>query len=135
MNITEWFDPTFLEETIGLMDDDLLDVFGLEPFHIQFGLVFLFMVALMWVVKPVIEWMMLNHWKTLSSYTACALLALVFLQLVDRYAMADATSTLPGYYWSVCLLAISSFGLVYVGVKGMRKLYVRLTKRSKRKAA
>ncbi|SFJ90865.1 hypothetical protein SAMN04487936_105162 [Halobacillus dabanensis] len=135
MNIMEWFDATFLQETIGLLDDDLLDVFGLEPFHVQFALVFLFMLALMWVVKPVIEWMMLNHWKTLSSYTACTLIALVFLQLVDRYAMADTTSTLPGYYWSVCLLAISSFGLVYVGVKGMRKLYVRLTKRSKRKAA
>jgi di/tricarboxylate transporter len=63
------------------------------------------------------------------------LIALAFLQLVDRYAMSDTTSTLPGYYWSVCLLAISSFGLAYVVVKWGRKLYTRIAKRSKRKAA
>lgn len=135
MNIMDWFDPSFLEETISWLDHDLLDVFGLEPEYVQFSLVFLFMLSLMWVVKPVIEWMMLNHWKTLSSYVTSTLLALVFLQLVDRYAMSDTTSTLPTSYWSVCLLAISSFGLVYVTVTWMRKLYARLSKRSKRKAA
>ncbi|GEN52452.1 hypothetical protein [Halobacillus faecis] len=135
MNIMDWFDPSFLDETISWLDHDLLDVFGLKPEYVQFSLVFLFMLSLMWVVKPVIEWMMLNHWKTLSSYVTSTLLALVFLQLVDRYAMSDTTSTLPASYWSVCLLAISSFGLVYVTMRWMRKLYARLSKRSKRKAA
>lgn len=135
MNFTDWFDVSFLEETIRLLDDELLDIFGLQPEYVQFSLVFLFMMSLMWVVKPVIEWMMLNHWKTLSSYTASALLALVFLQLVDRYAMSDTTSTLPGYYWSICLLAISGYGLCYVMVQWSRKLYRRLSKRSRKKAA
>ncbi|MGP4062230.1 hypothetical protein [Halobacillus litoralis] len=135
MNLGEWVDLSFLEDTIRLLDDDLLNVFGLEPVHVQFSLVFLFMMALMWVVKPVIEWMILNHWKSLSSYVASALLALVFLQLIDRYAMSDTTSTLPGYYWSICLLAISSYGLVYVGAKATRKAWMKFSKRNKRKVA
>ncbi|WP_226578213.1 hypothetical protein [Halobacillus litoralis] len=135
MNILDWFDASFLDETIKLLNHDLLDVFGLKQEYVQFALVFIFMMALMWVVTPVIEWLMLNHWKTLTSYLATALLALVFLQLVDRYAMSDASSALPFYYWSVCLLAISSFGLFYAGAKSAKKLVVKLSKRNKKKAA
>ncbi|WLR47127.1 hypothetical protein LC065_16590 [Halobacillus litoralis] len=102
MNIMDWFDPSFLDETISWLDHDLLDVFGLKPEYVQFSLVFLFMLSLMWVVKPVIEWMMLNHWKTLSSYVTSSLLALVFLQLVDRYAMSD-TGLNTARFLLVCL--------------------------------
>ncbi|CDQ19939.1 hypothetical protein [Halobacillus karajensis] len=135
MNFQHWFDTTFLDETIGWLDQDLLNVFGLKPEYVQFGLVFSFMVALMWVVKPVIEWIMIHHWKDLSSYITCVLLALVFLQLVDRYAMSDTQSTLPHYYWSVCLLALSSYGIAYVTGKWVRKLFMRISRRNKRKAA
>ncbi|KHE67524.1 hypothetical protein, partial [Halobacillus sp. BBL2006] len=98
-------------------------------------LVLLLVTSLMWVVRPVIEWMMLKNWFTIATYTTSVLLALAFLQLVDRYAMVQKESMLPEYYWPLCLLAISSYGVIYCLFKLMEKTWVRFSKRSKKRAA
>ncbi|WP_281657911.1 hypothetical protein [Halobacillus sp. Cin3] len=135
MNIGEWLDPHFLEEPIQWLDEDILQIFGMEPEYIQFLLVFAFMGALMWVVKPVVEWLMLRNWLLFLSGGASVLIALVFLQMVDRYAMSGTTSTLPEYYWFICLSAISGYGLALAGWLTVKQAYLRFAKRKRRKAA
>ncbi|WP_232324779.1 hypothetical protein [Halobacillus mangrovi] len=133
--MSNWFDFTFLDQTLGLLDEDLLQVFNLKAEYVQFSLVLLLVTSLMWVVRPVIEWIMLNHWSTMASYTTSVLLALAFLQLVDRYAMVQKESMLPEYYWPLCLLAISSYGVLYSLFKVIKKTWVHFSKRSKKRAA
>jgi hypothetical protein len=133
--MNKWLDFTFLDQTLNLLDDDMLQIFNLQPEYVQFTLVLLLVTSLMWVVRPVIEWMMLKNWFTIASYTTSILLALAFLQLVDRYAMVQKESILPEYYWPLSLLAISSYGVMYCLVKFMKKTWVRFSKRSKKRAA
>ncbi|MCA0983666.1 hypothetical protein LCL89_06300 [Halobacillus yeomjeoni] len=133
--MSDWFDFTILDQTLHLMNGDLLDVFNLHPNHVQFSLVFLLVTALMWVMLPLVEWAMIQNWSRLFSYIMTALVALAFLQAVDRYAMVQSQSLLPDYYWPVCLLAISSYGVLYVSLKGLKHLWVQISKRSKKKAA
>ncbi|MCA1023464.1 hypothetical protein GLW03_14680 [Halobacillus halophilus] len=135
MNMGEWLDPHFLEEPIQWLNEDVLQIFGMEPEYIQFFLVFAFMGSVMWVVKPVVEWLVLRNWLTFLSCLSSVLLVLVFLQMVDRYAMAGTTSTLPEYYWFICLSAISGYGLTLAGWLTVKQAYRRFTKRKRRKAA
>ncbi|RWZ60783.1 hypothetical protein EQV77_05670 [Halobacillus fulvus] len=133
--MSSWFDFSFLQQVIGWLDPAVLEIFGLDPLYVQFGLVFAFVMSLMWVVRPVIEWLMLKNWSTFSSYISSALLALVFLQLVDRYAMVQTTSLLPAEFWPISLLAMSSYGVVYSLLAAGKLAWHRLAKRHKNKAA
>ncbi|ELK44576.1 MULTISPECIES: hypothetical protein [Bacillaceae] len=134
MNLSEWLDPSILDGAIRMLDPDLLGIFGLEPHHVQFTLVFLLMAAVMWVMKPVMEWIILHNWKTFASYLGSSLTVLVFLQLIDRYAMSGNTSMLPDFFWSISLLGMSSFGLCYILFQAGKRSWKKLSRRHKKAA-
>lgn len=133
--MSDWFDFSVVDKVLGLVDADLLQIFGINPLHMQFVLVFTLMLSLMWVVRPIVEWLMIKHWAMIASYIIAALVALVFLQTVDRYAMVQNHSALPTDFWPVCLLAISGYGAAYTLVVILAKAWKRLSKRSKKHAA
>ncbi|WP_101843716.1 hypothetical protein [Halobacillus sp. Marseille-P3879] len=115
-------------------DEDLLQIFGLDPWYLLFGLVFLLMTGMMWVVKAVVEWMTVKNWITLLSYINCILIGFLILQTVDHSFSATQSSVLPVYYWSVSLLAISAYGLLLVMVRSIRTM-ARLIRKKSKKAA
>lgn len=131
----QWFDFSFIENVIAMLRPELLHIFGINPIYMQFFLVFIFVMALMWVVRPIIEWIMIKGWATLSSYITSALLAIVFLQMVDRYAMTQEGSVLPMSFWPICLTAISGFGAVYTLFILCRRAWNKIIMRSKNHAA
>ncbi|MBA2174361.1 hypothetical protein H0266_05515 [Halobacillus locisalis] len=133
--MSDWFDFSVFDKMVGLVDADLLQIFGIKPVHMQFVLVFTLMLSLMWVVRPIVEWLMIKHWAMIGSYVLASLVALVFLQVVDRYAMVQNQSALPPDFWPVCLLAISGYGVAYTLVALGGRAWKRLSKRSKKRAA
>ncbi|MCA0969467.1 hypothetical protein LCM20_02535 [Halobacillus litoralis] len=133
--MSNWIDLSVLEHSLNWIDPDLWQILGIDPSYVQFFLVFIFMMSLMWVVRPVVEWIMLKNWTTISTYVTTTLIAFCFLQMVDRYAMIQNESSLPVYFWPVCLLAISGYGALHVLVVVTRNLWIRISKRTKRKAA
>ncbi|MFD2925337.1 hypothetical protein [Halobacillus naozhouensis] len=133
--MNQWIDVSFLERAIQWLDQDVLQIFGLNGVHIQFVLVFLLTASIMFVIKPIMEWLLVKQWFTLLGYSITTVLAFCFLQMVDRYAMGAESTFLPSYYWSVSLLAISSYGAVRV-IAGITKLImVRWRVRSKKRVA
>ncbi|MGP4075035.1 hypothetical protein [Halobacillus sp. K22] len=131
----DWIDYSILDHVIAMLNDEVIRMIGLKPEHVQFFLVFTLVMALMWVARPIIEWMMLKNWNTFVSYFISSLITIAFLQLVDRYAMSQEQSALPEYYWSICLLAVSSYGVIHVLVKMVKKTWIHLRKRAKKQAA
>ncbi|WP_163530259.1 hypothetical protein [Halobacillus ihumii] len=133
--MNQWVDVSFLDRVIQWLDQDVLQIFGLNGMHIQFVLVFLLTASIMFVIKPIMEWLLVKQWFTLLGYSITAVLAFCFLQMVDRYAMGTESTFLPSYYWSVSLLAISSYGAVRV-IAGITKvIMVRWRVRSKKRVA
>ncbi|UOQ43231.1 hypothetical protein MUN89_14975 [Halobacillus salinarum] len=129
-----WFDFSFLDQVISILNPDVLHVFGIQPVYIQFVLVFVLVSALRWVMLPVIEWLMIKQWSMFLSYVGTVMVTLMFLQLVDRYAMGSDASTLPVFFWPVSLLAVSGYGALYIFVRLLRKTVVRIIN-SKKTAA
>ncbi len=130
-----WLDFSFFDNVIGLLNPDLLHVFGIKPLYVQFSLVFIFVVALRWVLLPLVEWMMIKQWSVFLSYTGTVMTALLFLQLVDRYAMGNSQSSLPGFYWPVSLLALSSYGMMYILMRVLGKTVAHFRGKAKKNAA
>ncbi|MGP4068294.1 hypothetical protein [Halobacillus sp. B29] len=131
----KWIDYAVLDHVIAMLNDDVIRMVGFKPEHIQFFLVVVLVMSLMWVSRPIIEWMMVKNWNTFASYFTSSLITIAFLQLVDRYAMSQEQSTLPDYYWSICLLAVSSYGVMYVLLKMCKKTWTHLRERAKKQAA
>ncbi|WP_176140697.1 hypothetical protein [Halobacillus salinus] len=130
-----WIDLSILDQVIGLVDADLWHIVGWNPSYVQFSLVFIFMMSLMWVIRPIIEWLIVKQWALTLSYSATALLVFSFLQLVDRYAMVQNESSLPSQFWPICLLAISGYGAIHLLFVASIKVWQRMTKRTRRRAA
>lgn len=133
--MAQWIDLSIFDQVIGLVDADLWQIFGWNPNYVQFGLVFILMMSLMWVVRPIIDWLMIKRWSMTSSYVVTALLVFCFLQMVDRYAMVQNQSSLPSQFWPICLLAVSGYGVIHLLMIAMVRVWQRLTKRTKRHAA
>jgi|GEM_PF-5502224 len=131
----KWIDYSVLDHVIAMLNDDVIRMIGFKPEHVQFFLVFVLVMSLMWVARPIIEWMMVKNWNTFASYFTSSLITIAFLQLVDRYAMSQEQSALPDYYWSICLLAVSSYGVMYVLFKLFKKTWTHLRERAKKQAA
>ncbi|WP_173916638.1 hypothetical protein [Halobacillus sp. Marseille-Q1614] len=129
------FNFSFMDSLFQWFDPNLLQIFGLQAWQFLFALVFLLVAACMWVFRPFLEWAMAKNWSTLLSYLGSLLLAVVFLQFIDRYAMVNQQSVLPDYFWSISLLAISSYGAGIVLFRSFRKVTQKLFKRNKRKVA
>ncbi|UOR13001.1 hypothetical protein [Halobacillus amylolyticus] len=133
--MNQWFNVSFLDRVIQWLDQDILQIFGLNGLHIQFLLVFLLIASIMFVMKPIMEWLLVKQWFTLLGYGISSILAISFLQMVDRYAMGTESTFLPSYYWSISLLAISSYGAVRVLTGIGRMIMTRVKIRSKKRAA
>ncbi|MFG6149092.1 hypothetical protein [Halobacillus sp. B23F22_1] len=127
-------DFSILDAVYNWFDEDLLRIFGLEAWHLLFSLVFIFMAGTMWIVKPLIEWLAAKNWLVLLSYVNCIFVGFLFLQLIDRYSYESQTANLPAYFWSISLLAMSTFGLLLVFVKSVKKMATIIRKRSKKAA-
>ncbi|UOQ93004.1 hypothetical protein MUO14_21810 [Halobacillus shinanisalinarum] len=133
--MNQWFNVSFLDRVIQWLDQDILQIFGLNGLHIQFVLVFLLIASIMFVMKPIMEWLLVKQWFTLLGYSISSILAITFLQMVDRYAMGTESTFLPSYYWSISLLAISSYGAVRVLTGIGRMVMTRVKIRSKKRVA
>ncbi|MFC7061385.1 hypothetical protein [Halobacillus seohaensis] len=129
------FNFSIIESIFQWLDADLLQIFGVKPWHVLFGLVFLLVTGCMWVIKPVLEWVLAKNWLILLSYINSLLIGFLFLQLIDRYAMGTEGSMLPHYFWSISLLAMSTYGACVVLVKSIRKVAAKIMKKNKNKVA
>ncbi|WP_082234345.1 hypothetical protein [Halobacillus massiliensis] len=125
----------FMDSLFHWFDPNLLQIFGLQAWQVLFSLVFLLVAACMWLFRPFLEWAIAKNWTTFLSYLGSLLIALVFLQIIDRYAMIQQESVLPEYFWAVSLLAISSYGGGIILFRSLRKVTRMLFKRNKRRAA
>ncbi|MCP3030634.1 hypothetical protein LF817_04705 [Halobacillus sp. A1] len=125
---------SILDSIFQWFDNDLLQIFGIEAWHVLFGLVFLLVMSSMWVIKPVLEWGISRNWITFMSYVCSLLVVFLFLQLVDRYAIDVDGSLLPSYFWSISLLAMSAFGTLLVLGRSLSKLAKKFMKKSKKAA-
>ncbi|GGF12399.1 hypothetical protein GCM10010954_08870 [Halobacillus andaensis] len=127
-------DFSILDAVYNWFDEDLLRIFGLEAWHLLFSLVFLLMAGTMWMVKPLIEWMTAKNWLVLLSYVNCIFVGFLFLQLIDRYSYDGQATNLPAYFWSISLLAMSTYGILLVFVRSVKKMAKIIRKRSKKVA-
>ncbi|MCP3026298.1 hypothetical protein [Halobacillus sp. A5] len=128
------FDFSVIDGVYGWFNEDLLQIFGLEAWHLLFGMVFILIAGMMWMVKALIEWITVKNWLTLLSYVNCILISFLILQVIDRSAYRSPAVSLPEYFWSISLLAISTYGLVLVLIRSVSKV-AKLLKRKSKKAA
>ncbi|WP_181348999.1 hypothetical protein [Thalassobacillus sp. CUG 92003] len=106
-------DFSVLKSNMSWLNHDYLRIIGVEPVYVQFTLILVLMLCLLWIGKPVIRWFMHMEWSMLLNYVLTSLVVLVFLLVMDGFLEAQSGSERE-HFWPINLMAIAISGACYI---------------------